>query len=79
MAVDETVDSDLIALPAGHLFESSVTHIGFRRGTFLRRYMYDFIAGFASHLTHEIVAQAVACSTRAERDALFADMTLPVR
>ena len=79
MSVDETVDSDLVALPASHLFDSSVTHIGFRRGTFLRRYMYDFIAGFAPHLTEEIVAQAVACSTRAERDALFADMTLPVR
>src|SRR5690625_2551977 len=36
MAYDETLDTDLLALDASHLFESSVTRIGFRRGTFLR-------------------------------------------
>lgn len=34
MAVDEKLDSDLVALDASGLFESSVTRIGFRRGTF---------------------------------------------
>ena len=79
MALDSRVDDDLVALAADHLFASSVTHIGFRRGTFLRRYMYDFIAWFAPHLTKERVDETVACSTRAQRDALFADMDLPVR
>ena len=44
MAVDpEHQDADLVALDASHLFESSVTKIGFRRGTFLRGFMFDFI------------------------------------
>ena len=79
MALDPRVDSDLVALDASHLFAPSVTHIGFRRGTFLRRYMYDFIAWFAPHLTREKVEEAVACGTRAQRESLFADMDLPVR
>ncbi len=79
MALDPSVDDDLVALPADHLFESSITHIGFRRGTFLRRYMYDFIHWFAPHLDKETVDAAVACSTRAQREALFAETELPVR
>jgi LysR family cys regulon transcriptional activator len=79
MALDTEMDRDLVALPADHLFASSVTHIGFRRGTFLRRFMYDFIAWFAPHLDHEKVDEAMACSTRKEREALFAEMELPVR
>jgi LysR family cys regulon transcriptional activator len=79
MALDPDQDGDLVALDASHLFASSVTHIGFRRGTFMRRYMYDLIALFAPHLTTEQVDAAVACSTRAEREKLFADIDLPVR
>lgn len=79
MAVDSKVDADLVALDASHIFRPSVTHIGFRKGTFLRRYMYDFITRFAPHLTRERVDAAIACSTRAEREALFADLELPQR
>lgn len=79
MALDPRMDTDLIALDASHLFTPSVTHIGFRRGTFLRRYMYDFISWFAPHLDPEQVDAAIACSTRNEREKLFADVNLPVR
>lgn len=79
MALDDDMDADLVGLDASHLFEPSITHIGFRRGTFLRRYMYDFIERFAPHLTRERVDAAIACPTRADREALFADETLPER
>ena len=79
MAYDESQDHDLVALDASHLFESSVTHIGFRKGTFLRQFMLDFIETFAPHLTQEVVEQAVAASTTAERAAIFAGLELPVR
>ena len=58
MAFDEKTDADLVALDASHLFASSVTKIGFRRGTFLRGYMYDFIKMFAPHLSKELVEKA---------------------
>ena len=79
MAHEPEVDGDLVALDASHLFEPSVTHIGFRKGTFLRQYMLDFIEAFAPHLDKEVVQTAVAAHSRKEREALFENVELPVR
>jgi LysR family cys regulon transcriptional activator len=76
MAVDEH-DTDLVAIDASHLFEESVTRIGFRRGTFLRGYMFDFIEKFAPHLTQDVVEKVQACSGRPEIDELFKDFHIP--
>ena len=78
MAHDIEVDRDLVALDASHLFASSVTRIGCRRGTFLRGYMYEFIEHFAPHLNREVVQDAFQCHTRAELDELFSHVELPV-
>ncbi|NQZ30352.1 MAG: HTH-type transcriptional regulator CysB [Oceanospirillaceae bacterium] len=77
MAYDEKVDSDLVALDASHLFESSTTQLGFRKGTFLRGYMYKFINLFAPHLTPEVVKAVMACESRNQIDEIFADQQLP--
>ena len=77
MAYNEVTDTDLVALDASHLFEASVTKIGFRRGTFLRGFMYDFIEKFAPHLTKDLVNEAFNRHTRAELDELFEDIELP--
>lgn len=78
MAIDPEVDTDLVALDAGHLFESSTTKIGIRRGTFMRNYMYDFVQRFAPHLDRDIVDAALAAGPRHEH-ALFEGIDLPVR
>ncbi|MCE8003742.1 HTH-type transcriptional regulator CysB [Billgrantia ethanolica] len=78
MAYDETLDEDLVALEAGHLFESSVTKIGIRRGTFMRGYMYDFVKGFAGHLDRDLVDAALAAGPRHEAE-LFDNIELPMR
>lgn len=70
MAYGPKEDSDLVALKVDHLFENSTTHIGFRRGMFLRGYMYDFIASFAPHLTRDVVDEVSAihdAGARAQR------------
>ena len=72
-------DPDLVALDASHLFEPSITKIGFRRGTFLRGFMYDFIELFAPHLTKDVVDEAVDRHTRSELDELFSHIDLPVQ
>ena len=77
MAYDETLDDDLVALDARHLFSSSTTSIGCRKGTFLRGYMYDFISDFAPHLTREVVQEAFKRKTRAELEDLFGELKLP--
>ncbi len=79
MSYDARVDSDLALIDASHLFEPSITHIGCRKGTFLRRFMFDFIELFAPHLKRELVEAAFACPNRAEREAMFNGMQLPVR
>jgi len=55
MAYDARTDADLVQLDASHLFETSTTHIGFRRSLFLRGFMYDFMQLFASHLGKDLV------------------------
>lgn len=77
MAHDPLVDDDLIALDATHLFESSTTMIGCRRGTFLRRYMYDFLKLFAPHLERDLVDSAFEQQNRMELQALFSQIELP--
>lgn len=79
MAHDEQIDGDLIALDASHLFKPSVTHIGCRKGTFMRRFMYEFIELFAPHLTRDRVDRALGVHNRVEREALFAGLELPTR
>lgn len=77
MAYDEELDDDLVALDASHLFESSITKIGFRRGTFLRGFMFDFIQQFAPHLSRDIVEEACRRHTKIELDELFSGIDLP--
>ena len=79
MAMDPDADDDLVALDASHIFESSTTMIGFKKGTFLRTYMYDFMERFAPHLTRNVVDQAIALKNAAEINDMFASMELPVR
>ncbi|MCV6627812.1 MAG: LysR substrate-binding domain-containing protein, partial [Cellvibrionaceae bacterium] len=78
MAYDEDTDSDLVSLDASHLFQSSTTKIGVRRGTFLRGFMYEFIQKFAPHLERDLVADALSRSSKAEVDELFSTLELPV-
>ncbi|HLV78352.1 MAG TPA: HTH-type transcriptional regulator CysB [Marinobacter sp.] len=78
MAYDPKTDTDLVALEADKLFSPSVTRIGFRKGTFLRGYMYDFMERFAPHLTKEMVDRVVAHQgSRTEIEALFKSIELP--
>lgn len=78
MAYDPGQDTDLVALKADNLFEDSVTNIGFRKGTFMRGFMYDFLNEFAPHLTKEIVDEAYYRHThREDLDDLFERINLP--
>lgn len=79
MAYEPDKDTDLRVLDAAHLFDSSTTKLGFRRGSFLRGFMYDFIELFAPHLTRETVDRALSVQSRGAREALFMDVQLPLR
>lgn len=59
MAFDKIKDTPLQALNANHLFKDSTTHLGIKRGRFLRGYSYAFIEFLAPHLTRKIVENAI--------------------
>lgn len=59
MAYDEDRDRNLRALDAGHLFAVNMTRLGFRRGAFLRAYVFAFIETFAPPLNRKVVEQAM--------------------
>ncbi|MBZ9610174.1 HTH-type transcriptional regulator CysB [Rheinheimera maricola] len=79
MAMDKELDKDLVAIDASHLFDASTTKIGFRKGAFLRTYMYDFIERFAPHLTRDVVEKANLLRNQEDIDRMFARFDLPVR
>lgn len=60
IAFDEERDRSLRALDARHLFEVNLTRLALRRGSWLRRYAYDFIEAFAPTLSHPVVSRALA-------------------
>jgi DNA-binding transcriptional LysR family regulator len=59
LAFDPQRDTGLVAVDAGHLFESNTTRLALRRGTYLRRCDYDLIELFAPHLSKRVVEMAM--------------------
>lgn len=77
MAFDPDIDKELVAIDASHLFASSTTKIGLRRGTILRGFMYEFIELFAPHLNKALVDKALKTRKNEEIEQLFAGVELP--
>ncbi len=59
MAFDAKRDRQLRSIDAAHLFPSSTTRLGIKRGAYLRRYAYDFIELFAPNLSRGLVEKTV--------------------
>jgi LysR family cys regulon transcriptional activator len=78
MALDDQ-DADLAAIDATHLFPAHTTWIGFRRGTLLRKYMYEFAQLLAPHLDRRLIERAHRAASAEEVARMFADLTLPER
>jgi LysR family cys regulon transcriptional activator len=72
-------DPDLTSIDAAHLFPAHTTWIGFRRGTLLRKYMYDFAQLLAPHLDRRLVDRAHRAASAEEVVEMFKDIQLPLR
>lgn len=59
MALDVERDHHLRVMDARHLFPVNVTRLGFKRGTWLRGYVYGFIETFVPTLTRQVVTEAL--------------------
>jgi LysR family transcriptional regulator, cys regulon transcriptional activator len=79
VAYEPTQDADLAMVDASHLFPIHTTWIGFRRGTLLRNFAYEFIQLFGNHLTRRVVERAIDARDAESKLQLLSKMTLPIR
>jgi LysR family transcriptional regulator, cys regulon transcriptional activator len=59
-AVREELPADLVVVPAGHLFGRNMARVAFKRGAYLRNFVYTFAELLSEHLTRKLIAQAMA-------------------
>ncbi|MEM7210013.1 MAG: HTH-type transcriptional regulator CysB [Pseudomonadota bacterium] len=76
MTYETESDTDLVALDTHSLFPVNATKIGFRRGKFLRGYIYDFLQTFAPHLSLLAVNNAAYTTVQSEVDEIFKGVEL---
>ncbi len=61
MAVREDgAESDLVAVPVGHLFGTNVSRIAFRKGVYLREFVLTFAELISDRLTRALIQRAMA-------------------
>lgn len=61
MAVrEDPLGSDLTSRPVGHLFGPNVARMAFKRGAYLRSFVYSFAELVAPRLSRQLIAQALS-------------------
>lgn len=57
---DDGPQSDLVAIPAGHLFGVNVSRVAFRKGTYLREFVLAFAESLSDRLSRAQIERAMA-------------------
>ncbi|HMM86728.1 CysB family HTH-type transcriptional regulator [Azohydromonas sp.] len=60
MAMRGETGGDLVARPAGHLFGSNISRVAFKRGAYLRHFVYAFAELLSDRLTRALLERAMA-------------------
>ena len=61
MAVrDDPPGGELVSRPVGHLFGQNVARIAFKRGAYLRSFVYAFAEMLSDRLERQLVIKAIA-------------------
>ena len=79
VAIEPDKDTDLAVIDAASLFPIHTTWVGFRRGTLLRNFAYDFIQLFGPHLNRRLVDRAIEARDPEGVGELFRKISLPIR
>ncbi len=56
---DDGANGDLVARPLGHLFGSNVTRVAFKRGAYLRQFVYAFAEQLSDRLSTALIQRAM--------------------
>jgi LysR family cys regulon transcriptional activator len=57
---DDPPSNELVSRPAGHLFGQSITRVAFKRGAYLRNFVYSFAEMLSDRLTRSLVNRAMS-------------------
>ena len=57
---DDPPGGELVSRPVGHLFGSNVTRIAFKRGAYLRNFVYAFAEMMSDRLSRKLIASAMS-------------------
>lgn len=57
---DDAAAGDLVSRPLGHLFGANVTRVAFRRGAYLRQFVYAFAGELSERLTPALIQKAMS-------------------
>ena len=57
---NDGTNSDLLAIPAGHLFGQNVARVAFKRSTYLRNFVYTFAELLSSDLKRELIEKTMS-------------------
>lgn len=59
MAMRDDPQGDLVVRPVGHLFGQSVARVAFKRGAYLRNFVYKFAELLSDRLSRDLIARAM--------------------
>ncbi|MCT9811998.1 CysB family HTH-type transcriptional regulator [Acidovorax sp. Be4] len=59
MAMREDTANDLVVRPMGHLFGQNVTRVAFKRGAYMRNFVYKFAELLSDRLSRDLVIRAM--------------------
>ena len=57
---DDGTNSDLVARPLGHLFGQNVARVAFKRGAYLRNFVFKFAELLSDRLDRNLIAKAMS-------------------
>jgi len=57
--IEQGVKSDLVVRPAGQLFGQNVARVAFKRGAYLRQFVFSFAEMLSNRLSRQLVARAM--------------------
>jgi LysR family cys regulon transcriptional activator len=68
MAVRDVSDTDLVVRPLGQLFGHNLTRVAFKRGAYLRNFVFEFAQLLSPRLSRSLIAQALNGKAHATSD-----------
>jgi LysR family cys regulon transcriptional activator len=65
---DEPAGGDLVLRPVGYLFGDNVSRVAFRRGAYLRSFVYTFAELLSERLTRALIIKAMTGQSESADD-----------